>query len=616
MSWRPSRSSLRRRVTQYVFVAMALGCVSLAAASLMLREDFRPADETHLSLIKLKGAMLTKSTEGDVLRTDRNAWGEMNVDAAISPEAGTLALWVKPEWLPGSGSHTLVSLRWRDKRDGYLTLSQGWWEPLGTNKLYFVVNNQDAMHCSVPYQLYPGAWSLVVASWRSGDDGFCKLYVNGEKIAEYQGPFHPANYVPAGPMYLGTELGTTDQRQRVTKADFSDVRLFDTALSDAEIRDLFVKTSARYHVSPELPPWLQARLTMPYEPRRDAKGTLLESRVMLDEDMHWAYSPAEADAILQRIKAAGFNVYVPCIYHGGGGWYPTSLLAPDTKLAERLKQQPDPLAYLIEKAHSMGIEVHPWFTVAYRDGDFNPQFAGKGTPEGAYNAQDEAFRTFIVNLMLDVVRRYDVDGINLDYIRTMGICTSDACKADYARKTGGNLTVDMLARFVIGDARARIQRWQEAAVKDIVIRVSTEGRKIKPNLIISVDGHPRPLGTPPSLEGRNEVDWAQSGLIHVIYSMNYGRELDLAGTDAVRKELSVPERLTTLFSNYDQREGQPKTPREGALVAAFVEYAQRKWPGSGAAFYIYELMNDDQIRALRAGPFKEEARPYWPPLNG
>src|SRR3569832_2068310 len=57
-------------------------------------------------------------------------------------------------------------------------------------------------------------------------------------------------------------------------------------------------------------------------PRRAANGVLLESRVMLDEDMHWAYSPAEADAILQRIKAAGFNVYVPCIYHGGGSWYP------------------------------------------------------------------------------------------------------------------------------------------------------------------------------------------------------------------------------------------------------------------------------------------------------
>src|SRR3569832_1888213 len=92
----------------------------------------------------------------------------------------------------------------------------------------------------------------------------------------------------------------------------------------------------------------------------------------------------------------------------------------------------------------------------------------------------------------------------------MGICTSDACKANYARKTDSNLTVDMLARFVKGDARTRIQHWQKAAVKDIVTRVSTEGRKIIPGLFISVDGHPPPPGTPPSLEGRNEVDWFKS----------------------------------------------------------------------------------------------------------
>ena len=367
--------------------------------------------------------------------------------------------------------------------------------------------------------------------------------------------------------------------------------------------------------SSTLPPWLQAGLALPYTPKRDANGVLLESRVMFDEDMHWAYSPAHADAILERVKAAGFNVYIPCIYHGGGSWYPTSMVAPDTKLVERLKQQPDPLAYLIKKAHSMGIEVHPWFTVAYRGGDFNPQFAGKGPLEGVYNLHDPAFRDFIVNLILDVVRRYDIDGINLDYIRTVGICTTDACKADYTRKTGGNLAVDMLARYVIGDARTRIQRWQDAAVKDIVARVSIESRKIKPELIISVDGYPPPPGTPPSLEGRNEIDWVKSGLIHVIYKMDYGRDIDVIGTDAVRKHLSVPERLITLFANYDWPEGQLKISREGALVAAYVEYAQRKWPGTGAAFYIYELMNDDQIKALRAGPFKEDARPSWPPLG-
>lgn len=609
------RSLSRPRRFYSVFIVMVFCSALPVDARLLLQEDFRPTVVSQSSLLTLKGAKLMKSDVGDVLRTDRDAWAEMNVGTALSPRAGTLIMWVKPEWPSGSDSHPLVSLRWQDGRHGYLALSQGWWEPLGTNKLYFILNNQDGMTCVTKYQLYPGAWNMVVAIWGSGENGFCKLYVNGEKIVESRKSFSPGNYSPAGPLYLGSERGSTDQRQRVTKANFYNVRIFDTPLSDAEVRGLFVSETGRYKVSPVVPSWLQARIGIPYTPRRDATDTLLESRVMFDEDMHWAYSPTKADAILQRVKSAGFNVYVPCIYHGGGSRYPTTLLAPDPKLAERLKQKPDPLAYLIEKAHSMGIEVHPWFTVAFRADDFNPQFAGKGTPEGAYDVHNEAFRSFIVNLMLDVVRRYDVDGINLDYIRAMGICTSDACKADYARKTGGNLTVDMAARFVMGDARTRIQRWQEAAVKDIVAQISIKGRAIKPQLIISVDGHPVPPGMPPSLEGRNEVDWVQSGLIHVIYNMDYRRDIDVSGIEAVRKQPSVGERLAILFGNYDQREGQPKMPREGALVSAYVEYAQRKWPGNGIAYYIYESMSDDQVRALRTGPFREEARPYWPPLS-
>src|SRR3569833_1047307 len=137
MTWRITRPSSRRRVIQYIFVAVTLCCVSLAAASLMLREDFRAADGSHLPLKELKGATLTKSTVGDILRTDRNARDEMDVDTAISPRGGTLALWIKPECRLISVSHPLVSLRWQDIRYGYLSLSQGWWEPVGTYLLYF-----------------------------------------------------------------------------------------------------------------------------------------------------------------------------------------------------------------------------------------------------------------------------------------------------------------------------------------------------------------------------------------------------------------------------------------------------------------------------------------------
>lgn len=601
----------KRRVFYYFWIA-ALSLFGLAVVSAeLVRENFQASSVS--SGLSLRGAAaLVSDQAGEVLRTAPNAWAEMNVNTSLSPRAGTMTMWVKPRWEVGEGSHPLATLRWQDKRNGYMALTQGWWEPHGAERLYFILNNQDEMHCSTPYQLMPGVWNMVTTVWRGGTEGYCKIFVNGEKIAEHREGF-TADYAPAGPLYLGAERGSTDQRNRATKADFADLRIFDEAMIETQVHALFLETAARFKVSTAVPAWLDARSKMNYVPRRDSKGALLESRVIFDEDMHWAYSPAHADAILERVRAAGFNVYIPCIYHGGGSWYPTNLLHPDPKLAARLKEQPDPLAYLIEKAHSMGIEVHPWFTVMYRGDNAKPEFYDSGTPEGAYNAHNPAFRDFIVKLMVDVVKRYDVDGINLDYIRTMGICTSPSCADDYKNKTGGTLSVDMVTRYVFGPARTRLEQWQDAAVRDILARFSSQAREIKPELVISVDGHPRP-GIPRALEGRNEIEWANAGLTNVIFSMDYQRDLDVANADQVRRALAVPDRLISIFGNYDKRENGPFVPREGELISAYVEFTQRKWPGSGVAFYIFERVSDEQIRALRAGPFKEPARPYWPAL--
>src|SRR3569623_609231 len=580
-------------------------------AKLVLREDFQANSPSSSSILSLQGASLISSAGVDAMHTDQNDWAKINTGTHLSTRAGTLVMWVKPAWTTGDGSHPLATLRWQDGREGYLALTQGWWEPLGAKRLYFIVNNQDGMHCSVPYQLAQNVWNMITAVWQSGQNGYCKLFINGEKIAEYQGSLM-GDFYPSGSLHLGSELGASDRRNRTTNADFAALRLYDGPLLDAAIHDLFLQSAPAFNVSTVVPPRLQSRYQIAYTPRRDANGVLLESRAIFDEDMHWANSPAEADAILQRIKDAGYNVYVPCIYHGGGSWYPTPLLAPDAKLVERLKQTPDPLAYLIQKAHSMGIEVHPWFTVMYRGGDANPQFADEGTPKGAYNAHNEAFRTFILSLKLDVVQRYDIVGINLDYIRTMGICTSAACAADYIRKTGGTLAVDLDAQYVYGPARIRLEQWQDAAVKDIVSRMATEGRRIKPNLVISIDGYATSSARP--LEGRNELDWANSGLINAIFNMDYERDVDVTNADEVRSLLAVPSRLMVLFGNYDKRSDTPEMSREAELISAYAEYSQRKWPGSGMGFYIYSLLSDEQSQALRAGPFKEIARPYWPPV--
>jgi uncharacterized lipoprotein YddW (UPF0748 family) len=549
---------------------------------------------------------------GNSLRLRPGAYAEVGVGAQLQAAGGTISFWVYPLWQEDDHmSHTFVSLAWNDPKKSYLAITFGWWEPQGRNRLYFIVSNQEFIHCSLPYEFERAAWTMVTAVWKSGANGYCKLFINGGRVAIQDRSF-VGNYAGLNPLYLGSDKGTTQVSGRSADALLDELLLYPRPFSEKEARRAYEEqekdqegaTARKWR-------WLDEGLAIQRPLVRSTEGGVLESRVMFDEDMHWAVSRENADNILSRVKAAGLNVYVPCVWHGNGAYYPTSVAELDPKLAAIVSAH-DPLAYLIQKAHSLGIEVHPWFTVMRRENALRPSFFGDGVPDGAYDVHNPEFRKFIVDLMLDLVRRYDVDGVNLDYIRAMGICTSDSCQDDYRRLTGERFWADYYLRGIGGPARNRLEQWQDRAVREIVATFSTRAREIKPNLLISVDGHPKPHTEVRPLEGRNEVAWLNEGLVDVVFAMDYRETIDYRTIDAVRKDLLRPEQLMVLFGNYDRLDKTaPAVPRTGVLVAKYASYAQRRWSSLGVGFYIYAQMSDDQVFALRNGPFKETAVPSW-----
>ena len=560
--------------------------------------------------------LIPSQRSSNSLRLKQGTHAEVEPDMQLNATGGTISFWVYPLWeKEDRASHTFVSLAWNEPRKSYLAITHGWWEPQGNNRLYFIVSNQESAHCSTPYQFEREVWTMVTAVWKAGVNGYCKLFINGQKMAALEHSFG-GNYASRGPLYLGSDKGTSQAQGRSADALLDDLIDYGHPFSEEEVKatyqaqekDLEGATARKWK-------WLDEGLAIPKQTTRAGTGEVLESRVMFDEDMHWAVSKQNADKILTRLKAAGFNVYIPCVWHGNGTYYPTPLAEPDPKLAAVMSVH-DSLAYLIEKAHSLGIEVHPWFTVTRRENTRYPSFFGEGVPDGSHDVHNQEFRKFIVDLMIDVVRRYHVDGVNLDYIRAMGLCTSDFCREDYSRATGINFWTDYYLRGVLGSARSRLEQWQDKAVRNIVDTFSRRAKEIKPDLVVSVDGHPKPKTEHRPLEGRDEIGWMNDGLIDVVYAMDYRETIDYATIDALRKDLRRPEGLIVLFGNYDRLNNTaPAVPRKGILVAKYASYAQRRWPSSGVGFYIYGQMTDEQATALRGGPFKEEALPAWRPAE-
>lgn len=338
------------------------------------------------------------------------------------------------------------------------------------------------------------------------------------------------------------------------------------------------------------------------------KTPLQESRAIFDEGLNWT-SKSAAELLCDRIRRAGFNVFIPCVWHGRGTAWPSSLAPRDHKLAYIPRF--DPLETLIQTAQRYEIEVHPWFTVARRDREFLPQYYDAGTPRESFDVHRESFREFISSLVLEVVQRYPVAGVNLDYIRTGGLCSGSSCADDYRRHTGRDLPLDTARQSVPGGHVVELLAWQEQTVTDIVHRISTGARKINQDIVISVDAVPGHKLD--DSQGRNSVMWADTGLIDVIYMMHYESSPDWRSLKTLQAKMKRPEAMVVLCGNYEQVGSlNPVTvPRESSLVSTLIEQGRAFQQGNGIGLYLYSMLSDEQIAHLRKTVFAVNAKPRW-----
>ncbi len=153
-------------------------------------------------------------------------------------------------------------------------------------------------------------------------------------------------------------------------------------------------------------------------------------------NIDWPSSPglsagaqqAEMRGILDKIVALKMNAVIFQVRPQGDAVYSSSMEPWSASLTGTMGRSPgyDPLAYCIKEAHARGIEVHAWFNPFRALSNNSQQVAGnhaaRTSPEltkkfGTMTWFDPALsdtRSRALNVILDVVKRYDVDGVHLD----------------------------------------------------------------------------------------------------------------------------------------------------------------------------------------------------------
>jgi uncharacterized lipoprotein YddW (UPF0748 family) len=144
-----------------------------------------------------------------------------------------------------------------------------------------------------------------------------------------------------------------------------------------------------------------------------------------------AQQKSELTAILDRAAALRLNAVIFQVRPSGDAMYPSSLEPWSAFLTGRMGRAPaprwDPLAFAVKEAHARGLELHAWFNPfrARYPGDDGPaarNHVSRRDPGfvrryGRYLWMDPgsaAARRLAIRVILDVVRRYDIDGVHID----------------------------------------------------------------------------------------------------------------------------------------------------------------------------------------------------------
>jgi uncharacterized lipoprotein YddW (UPF0748 family) len=239
-------------------------------------------------------------------------------------------------------------------------------------------------------------------------------------------------------------------------------------------------------------------------------------------------------ATLDRYAGAGINTLIMLVKDTSGRVYYASEIgvpAPDWDW--------DFFAVFLDEAKKRGMEVQPWFCVFPETAILgqvrqHPEWlirSPRGEMVGAVNPALPAVRDYERSLMLEVVRKYDVGWIHLDYIRypcepTEPFFGFDAETLRLFKEDTGIDMAALKARDTGNPAWNVWLRWNRGRVtlfvRELRDALKATGKKVR----ISAAVFPDALNASVAI-GQDWAAWAAGGLVDMINPMLYTNDTKL-----------------------------------------------------------------------------------------
>lgn len=259
-------------------------------------------------------------------------------------------------------------------------------------------------------------------------------------------------------------------------------------------------------------------------------------------------SPQNVKKIVAEAHKAGVNNLFVQFYARGEAYYDSKLVPT----ADCVTKNFDPLALMVKECKSKGIKIHAWINVYFvwssdrrpRDGrhayykgdswfaadpqgrslkDYSQKELGQRNLEGVYlSPSSPEVKTYLRELVREILFKYDVDGIHLDYVRYGNLNYS----YDVSSRTSfyNQYQVDPFALLdgnrALEPYWATWQQWRMYQISDLVAQLKADIVKFNPWVKLSAAVKPDPDEARLSF-GQDWPAWLENRWVDFVVLMDY-----------------------------------------------------------------------------------------------
>jgi uncharacterized lipoprotein YddW (UPF0748 family) len=309
------------------------------------------------------------------------------------------------------------------------------------------------------------------------------------------------------------------------------------------------------------------------------------------------------DKAIKTLKENGFSAIVVNMLRAGLTHYPSEVLPVSEEIAEK----GDQIAQCLEACRKYGVQLHVWkvnWNLSRAPKEFMEKLrkAGRLQRDREGNEVDWLCPSNPENLklelesMLEIVRKYAVDGIHFDYIRYPNdrSCYCAACRKRF-EKSAGVKVKNWPEDVINGVNKEDFVQWKCQQITNLVKAVSERAREINPKTKISAAvfrDYPRCREN----VGQDWKVWIESGYLDFVCPMNYTSSNDQF-KNWVANQVEIVDKRIPLYPGIGA--SAPGLPPEQVAMQAYIA---QKLDVDGFIIFNYDLwLAQEVLPALSKG---------------